>query len=201
MPNVKVKFFQATYALVKFVNISNCSAVSDPILTKLFGPNFLGVLIFLGQQIFYLSFFEPDFFWPKICCIQNFLDTIFLIKNFLVSKSFWTQILDSIFLDPKFFFYLHESGLRPPQVSLDFITNIHHLGFKILCLTKHPTYWHDIMLLINSNINAATKKNNFNGFWHSWNQPSFVSRIIFNFPNESYKSVPIWYVECGTRSS
>ena len=35
-----------SYILVTFVNISNIPAVTDPILTKLFGPNIFGALTF-----------------------------------------------------------------------------------------------------------------------------------------------------------
>ena len=45
-----VTFVQATYALVTFVHISNISAVTGPILIKLFGPNFFGVIIFVDQN-------------------------------------------------------------------------------------------------------------------------------------------------------
>ena len=37
-----VAFVQATYVLVTVVYITNISAVIDPILTKLFGPDFWG---------------------------------------------------------------------------------------------------------------------------------------------------------------
>ena len=50
-----VTFVQATYVMATFVHISNISAVNDPILTKLFGPNFWGP--FLDQGIFYTQNF------------------------------------------------------------------------------------------------------------------------------------------------
>ena len=37
-------FVQAAYVPATFVHISDISAVIDPILTKLFGPNILGAL-------------------------------------------------------------------------------------------------------------------------------------------------------------
>ena len=53
-----VTFVQATYALATFVHIINISPVPDPILTKLFGPNFLG-----------LYFWTQNFFEPMIFCL------------------------------------------------------------------------------------------------------------------------------------
>ena len=47
-----VTFFRAAYALAIFVHISNISLVTGPILTKLFGLNFWGVIIFVDQYIF-----------------------------------------------------------------------------------------------------------------------------------------------------
>ena len=46
-----VTFVLATYALVTFVHISNISAVTGLILTKLFGPDFFGVKIFVDQNV------------------------------------------------------------------------------------------------------------------------------------------------------
>ena len=57
-----VTFVQATYALVTFVQISNISAVTGSILTKTFGPNFLGVKIFVNQNVLERNFFGPTFF-------------------------------------------------------------------------------------------------------------------------------------------
>ena len=45
-----VTFVQATFLLGTFVHISNISDLTDPILTKLLGPNFLGASIFVGQN-------------------------------------------------------------------------------------------------------------------------------------------------------
>ena len=58
MPTVMVTFVQATYALVTFVQITNISAVTGLILTKPFGPNFFGVIIFLDQNVFGQNFFK-----------------------------------------------------------------------------------------------------------------------------------------------
>ena len=46
-----VTFVLATYALATFFHISNISAVIGPILTKLFGPNFFGIIIFVEQNV------------------------------------------------------------------------------------------------------------------------------------------------------
>ena len=44
MPTEMVIFVQATYVLATFAHISNISAGTGPILTKLFGPDFFGAL-------------------------------------------------------------------------------------------------------------------------------------------------------------
>ena len=60
MPAVMVRFVQSTYVLATIVNISNISADTDMILTKLFGPNFLGSK-FLKTTIFWLRLGEMGF--------------------------------------------------------------------------------------------------------------------------------------------
>ena len=52
-----VTLVQATYALVTFVQISSISAVTGPILTKFFEPNFLWVKIFVDQYVLGQNFF------------------------------------------------------------------------------------------------------------------------------------------------
>ena len=47
-----VTLVQATFVLATFVHIRNISAVTDQILTKLFGPNILGVLLFSTKILF-----------------------------------------------------------------------------------------------------------------------------------------------------
>ena len=78
-----VTIVQETFVLPKFVNIRNISAVTGPILTKLFGPNF-GTKKISGPRIFFLTI--------------SFLNQyIFLIKNILGQKFFWTEhFLDQI---------------------------------------------------------------------------------------------------------
>ena len=44
MPTVTVIYVQATFVLATFVNSKNISAVTDPILKKLFGPNIRMIL-------------------------------------------------------------------------------------------------------------------------------------------------------------
>ena len=52
MRTVMVTFVQETYALVTlFVQISNISAVTGPILTKPFGPNLSVVIIMMDQNV------------------------------------------------------------------------------------------------------------------------------------------------------
>ena len=72
MPSVLEAFVQAeyvlttfvleTYALATFVNVSNISAVTGPILTKLFGPNVFGVIIFVDQNVLGQNFFKTQNF-------------------------------------------------------------------------------------------------------------------------------------------
>ena len=63
-----VTFVLATYAMVIIVHISNISAVSGPILSKLFGPNFFGVMMFVDQNVLGQNFFlsGPKVFRPEI---------------------------------------------------------------------------------------------------------------------------------------
>ena len=61
MPTVTVTFVHATFFLATFVHIRNTSAVTDPMLTKLFWSNYLGAPTFFLD----LNLFEPNFFWPK----------------------------------------------------------------------------------------------------------------------------------------
>ena len=72
LTNVKMTFVQATFDLAKSVHISNMSAVTEPILIKLFWPKF---------------FFDLNFFLLKIN-----LDPIFFDQNF-----FFYQILKKYF--------------------------------------------------------------------------------------------------------
>ena len=107
MPNATVTFVQATYALATFVHISN---VTGRILTKLFGPILLGVIIFLDQNVLGPNFIRPIFLTqnifqtqlflgPKIFGPDNFLDK----KKFSNPKFFRTQkFFRQFFLDPNF---------------------------------------------------------------------------------------------------
>ena len=59
-------FVHATYVLTTLVHIKNISAVADPILTKLFAPNFLGSPIFVRQHLFLDQIpFDPNTFLTK----------------------------------------------------------------------------------------------------------------------------------------
>ena len=99
------------------LNILNISAVTGPILTNFFGPNFLGLKIFVDQNVLGQNFFGPKFFFsknffsgpkillglkvlrPKILLIPKKIQTqifffnpnLFSPKIFLDSKFFWTQ--------------------------------------------------------------------------------------------------------------
>ena len=79
---VTVTFVQATFILAIFVHIRNISAVTDPILTKRLGPNFLQALTFL-IEIFLPKFCEPKIFGPKVLFgHQFFWNTFFFTQNF-----------------------------------------------------------------------------------------------------------------------
>ena len=105
MPTVLETFVQATYvlatfvleayALATFVHISNISAVTGPILTKLFGPNFLGFIIFVGQNALGPNFFRPKFFSDK----KFFRAQHFWTLNFIGRKK---KFEPKIILNPKF---------------------------------------------------------------------------------------------------
>ena len=100
-----VTFVQATYALVTFVNISNILAVTCPILAKLFGPNFFGVISFVDQNVLG----------------QNFSRHIILfeLKFPLVLKFFWTHnFFQNIFPDQKFILALNifSKKIFQPQI-------------------------------------------------------------------------------------
>ena len=105
-------FVKATYVLAKFVHISNISAVTDPILNKLFGPNFLGVIIFvLGPNFFGPKFFQTqNLFQAQNLWSGNFIGLTKIVraqKNFQ-PKFFQTQI----FFTPKIFFGLKYFGQK-----------------------------------------------------------------------------------------
>ena len=123
-----VTFVLATYALVTFVHISNISAVTGPILTKLFGPNFFGVIIFVDQNVLGQNFFKTqnfiraqsfqtrNFIGPKENFELKFLlypkldekffgPTIFFEKIFPTKNLFWSEIsLFQIFFQIRNFF-------------------------------------------------------------------------------------------------
>ena len=70
--------------MATFVNISNISAVADPILTKLLGPDYLGALIFVGQHFSGLNFFLTKYFLEqKFFSTPNFFYQHFFGPNFV----------------------------------------------------------------------------------------------------------------------
>ena len=127
MPTVVVIYVKATYVLAIFVHIINILAVTDPIFTKLYRPNFWGALIFrphLFKQtsldpnmsrpkifwikysytnLFYLNSYGPVCFGPKIFCTQKFLDPKFVNPNFFLSLIFLSLIFWIDFSGPTFF--------------------------------------------------------------------------------------------------
>ena len=122
-----VTFVQATYALVTFVQISNISAVTGPILTKLFGPNLCVVIIFVDQNVLVQNFFQTQnfilmdqkknskskFFKPKIVFqSQNFfgpkicLKVFFSDQTLFLEQQFFSKIISGPIINfaPQFFF-------------------------------------------------------------------------------------------------
>ena len=97
MPTVLKTFVQATYVMATFVHISNISAVTGPIFTKLFGSKFLEFIIFVGQNVL-----GPNIFRPKFFSDTNFFPT----QNPFRDQRFWTSkfIGHKKFSNPKFLF-------------------------------------------------------------------------------------------------
>ena len=60
MPNVMMTFVKAIFVPATLVEILGISADNEPMLTTLIGPNFLGALIILDQNLFELHF------WAKL---------------------------------------------------------------------------------------------------------------------------------------
>ena len=92
MPTVMVTFVQATFVLATFVHIRDISFVTDPILTKRLGQDFLQASTVV-IDIFFPKFSLTEFFWD----LKNFLD-----QKFCEPKIFRPNILFGI-LEPKFF--------------------------------------------------------------------------------------------------
>ena len=122
-------FFQATFVLAIFAHIRNISAVTDPILTKIFRPNLLTAVIFWDQ-----NFFGPKILWTLNFFHLNFWTHIFLDFKFLWPTFFWTSN----------FFRLKFYWLKIFDQNL--VWTIYYL-----------TYQHEITLL-NFNISAITKQ-------------------------------------------
>ena len=86
------------YVPATFVHVTIISAVTDPILTKILGPNFFGFLIFVDQHLFWKkTSFDPNIFRPN-----NFVPNIF---TFLTQKNLLDQKISCTknFLDQTFF--------------------------------------------------------------------------------------------------
>ena len=64
MPTVMVTFLKATYVLATFVDFSNISASTDPILTQ--------QVVYLGQSLTYANF-QGDICPGDICPYQQYL--------------------------------------------------------------------------------------------------------------------------------
>ena len=90
MASAAVTFVLATFVLATFVHISNISTVTDLILTKLFGPNFLQAY-FLGSNIFLIKIlFDSNFFGPKHFLDLNYCDPYFFNAIFVGLNNFHT---------------------------------------------------------------------------------------------------------------
>ena len=80
MPSVTETFVQAIFVLVTFVHIRNISAVTDPILTKRLGPNFLQALTFLIEiclpKICEPKIFEKKFLTKQIRAAENWVEKV-----------------------------------------------------------------------------------------------------------------------------
>ena len=133
MPTDMVTFVQATYALAAFVHITNISAVTGPILTKLFGtpffgdifvvlnvlgPNFIRHTFFLNPKFFYGSNF---FFWPKSFFKQFFPTKIFFGSNLFLDANFFSEpkFFQEFFSFPNFFFINRTQSILGPEHFLD----------------------------------------------------------------------------------
>ena len=96
-----VTFVQTTYALATFVHITNISAVTGPILTKLFGLHFLGGMIFVDLNLLGPNFIKTHFFFEhQFFRAQIFSGPKIFFKQFFPTKNFFGP---NIFLDPNFF--------------------------------------------------------------------------------------------------
>ena len=88
-PNVMVIFVQTTHVLATFVHVSNISTVTNLFLTKLLGSNFVGLLIFVDQHLFWSNLLLIQIIvWPKMFWPTSFL-TKFFRARFFTSKNFF----------------------------------------------------------------------------------------------------------------
>ena len=111
MSTITVTFVQATFDLATFVHISHISAVTEPILIKLFwpwifllkinlDPNSFKLKIVLGKKkLFDPILLNQTFLGPKTFCTFKFLrSNIFWIfatnifLNFFFTKCFWPKL-------------------------------------------------------------------------------------------------------------
>ena len=150
MATVIVTFIQATYVLVTFVHISNISPVTDPNLTKRFGPQYqqyLSCYLLHFDQTFWTQFFcsfnffgasvffGPNFFWPKY-----FLDLNSFGPDFFGLYPSYPQFF-SPYSDPWNSFL--ESGLEFQGTP-----NLCHLLFIRLGSPLKPTSSPDLQIIL-----------------------------------------------------
>ena len=125
MPTVMVTFVKATYVLAIFVHIRNISIVTDPILTKLFWPNFFQPNIFFAPKIIFEHFFTRMFSDPTYFSgLNSFVDS-------------------NKFLDPNFYFF--GTWRLPLPKKFGFLSWRHlfrqHIYWRHLSW-QHMSWWH-----------------------------------------------------------
>ena len=92
MVTFKVTLVPATYVQVTSY-ISNISAITAPILTKIFAPNILGGLIFVRYILLDQTFFDPNTFLTQKCFGPNcFFHPECFGPKFFIPKIFGSKI-------------------------------------------------------------------------------------------------------------
>ena len=169
MPTVTVTFVKATFVLATFVHIRNVSAVTDPILSKRFGPNFSQALTFLIEffwdPIKFLDqqFCEPKIFGPKYLIGHHFFSNkffwtqIFWDKHFLYSNFFRLKISsDSKFCWTKFFFWIKEFWVHKFLLQIKFFLDHNFFQFFLMS-NSSPTLPKSTRMKCTTDLEFGTK--------------------------------------------
>ena len=109
MPTVTVTFVKENFFSVTFIHIKNISAVTDPILTKLFGPWFFGPQFFWTHQIS-----GPKRFWSTTLTTRTTTKTWWVIT--------WLQIVSKF--SESFLNYHHHNHHQPTENSMSAISQL-----------------------------------------------------------------------------